>query len=35
MYVVRYDGHEYLYLDLNEAIQDAKLHNGSWFILIY
>ena len=35
MYVVKYEGHTYIYLDLSEAIEDAKLHNGSWFILIY
>ena len=35
MYVVRYEGHKYIYLDLSEAIEDAKIHNGTFEILIY
>ena len=35
MYVVCYDNMRFLYLDLSEAIEDAKLHNGTWEILIY
>ena len=35
MYLVRYGGHKYLYLDLSEAIEDAKIHNGTFEILIY
>lgn len=35
MYVVKYNEHTYIYLDLSEAIEDAKLHNGTFEILIY
>lgn len=35
MYLVRYGWHKYLYLDLSEAIEDAKIHNGTFEILIY
>lgn len=33
MYLVRYNGHTYLYLDLSDAIDDSKLHNGTLIIL--
>lgn len=35
MYLVHYNWKTYLYLDLNEAIEDAKIHNGTFEILIY
>lgn len=35
MYVVKYNGKKYIYLDLSEAIEDAKIHNGTFEILIY
>lgn len=35
MYIVRYNGCKYLYLDFSEAVEDAKIHNGTFEILIY
>lgn len=35
MYLVRYDGHKYLYFDFSEAVEDSKIHNGTFEILIY